>query len=125
MKALFFAVLLSLATVPAIAAEWYENGSLHGESALVWQEASDANKLATAGDLIASSFQNDMLIPEISSRIRSVDDIRPLAEELVNQLDAAFEPEDDPSQNRQIYANQKVNETAAMLLIMMGWVDLG
>ncbi|WP_286985963.1 hypothetical protein [Halomonas sp.] len=103
---------------------WYEGGSLHAESALAWQDADYENKLATAGDMIATAFSQGMLKDSIASKINGMDDIRSLAEELVNQLDEAFSPEEDPDLNRQLFANQKVNETAVMVLMMMGWVDL-
>lgn len=123
-KALLLAALLFVATPQVVAAEWYENGTLHSESALEWQDASYANKLATAGDLLAAAYQQGSLKPEIANRIHGVSDIRPLAEELVTQLDDMFKPEADETANRKMFANQKVNESAAMLLITMGWADL-
>ncbi|MAR73673.1 MAG: hypothetical protein CME78_15775 [Halomonas sp.] len=74
--------------------------------------------------MIATAFSQGMLKDSIASKINGMDDIRSLAEELVNQLDEAFSPEEDPDLNRQLFANQKVNETAVMVLMMMGWVDL-
>ncbi|SEM31931.1 hypothetical protein [Halomonas caseinilytica] len=123
-KTLLLAALLLVATPQAFAAEWYENGTLHNESALEWQDASHANKLATAGDLLAAAYQQGSLKPEIANKINGVADIRPLAETLVSQLDDMFKPEADEAANRKMFANQKVNESAAMLLIMMGWADM-
>lgn len=123
MKKVILVVVLSLFSL-SVHAEWYEGGSLHNANAIEWQQADDDNKLATAGDLIAAAYQKGMLKSSLTNQISGVDDIRPLAEELMNQLDAAFEPESDPEQNQKMYANQKVNESAAMLLMMMGWVEL-
>ncbi|MCT8466997.1 hypothetical protein KZO85_00200 [Chromohalobacter canadensis] len=117
-----FVALLALVSLPAMAAEWYENGTLHDKSGLEWQDASYANKLATAGDFVATAYQRDRLAPRISSRISDVDDMRPLAEELVNQLNDVFAPHPDAATSKAL-SNQKVNETAAMLMVMMDWLD--
>nr|WP_299244331.1 hypothetical protein [uncultured Halomonas sp.] len=122
MKKIATFLFLILFSNGILAAEWYENGSLHTKSALAWQDATYENKLATSGDLIASLYQNGKLAPEIANRIHDVDDIKGLAEKLVAQLNDAFLPESNPEQNRKIYANQKVGETAAMAMIMMGWI---
>lgn len=106
----------------AQAAEWYEGGTLHQANALQWQKASDADKLATCSDLVAAMYTNKSLKPELQRTIKKVDDLKPLAEELVKALDKAFQKDPDAKNNAKIYTNQKVPETAAMLMLLMGWV---
>ncbi|MFG6666331.1 hypothetical protein ACGK9R_04395 [Halomonas sp. HNIBRBA4712] len=36
---------------------WYSGGDLHVASALEWQQAGDANKLATAADFVSTMHQ--------------------------------------------------------------------
>lgn len=104
---------------------WYQGGTLHQASALEWQVASDADKLATAGGLIAIVLESGRLVPMLSERISGLDDVKVLSEKLVVQLNEAFEPDPDPAQNQRMFANQKVASTAVMLMTIMGWVDTG
>lgn len=115
----------TVATAPvqlAAAAEWYEGGTLHSATALEWQQASEANKLATAADLAATVYKNKLFKPEIQNAVTGVDSFLPLANGLVKGLDAAFEPDPDPETNRTMFASQKVNETSVMLMMTMGWL---
>lgn len=114
----------SAAQQPA-AKQWYQGGTLHQASGLEWQQGDYADKLATAADLIATLKQGGSLSPEIMQSIKGVDDIKPLAAELVGQLDDAFAPEPDPEQNRMMFTNQKVSSTSVMLMALMGWIRTG
>lgn len=104
------------------AAEWYEGGTLHQASALEWQEATQANKLATAGDFVATAFKNELFIPEIQSSLTSTEHMKFLAQKLVEQLDDAFAADPDPELNRKLFANQQVGSSSAMIMAMSGWV---
>ncbi|MFD1697772.1 hypothetical protein ACFSB1_00400 [Halopseudomonas phragmitis] len=104
--------------------KWYEGGTLHQANGLDWQTADYANKLATAGDLVATVYQSGKLNSELSRRITDPVEARRMSEELVKQLDDAFEPETDPDQNQKMYVNQKVSSTAAIVMALMGWLDL-
>ncbi|MFQ0827146.1 hypothetical protein AAH211_01375 [Serratia fonticola] len=115
--------LLVLLSSPAYAKNWYQGGTLHEVSAIEWQDAKQDNKLATSADFIAGIYSKGFLVPEISEKIKSVDDFKPYAIELTNQLNAAFERDPDPVQNKQIFTNQSVKSTAMMLMIMMKWVE--
>ncbi|MFM5304257.1 hypothetical protein ACET9S_15315 [Aeromonas caviae] len=106
----------------AQAAEWYEGGTLHQANALQWQKASDADKLATCSDLVAAMYTSKSLKPELQRTIKSVDDLKPLAEELVNALDKAFPKNSNEKNNEKLYKNQIVADTAAMLMLLMGWL---
>ncbi|HEY3983180.1 hypothetical protein [Cedecea sp.] len=119
---LFFAIL-ALSTNSAFAKDWYQGGTLHEANALTWQKATQQNKLATCADFIAGLYSKDLLAPEISEKMKSVEDFKPYASELVKQLDAAFAPESDPAQNKKMFTNQTVKSTAMMLMIMMKWVQ--
>lgn len=100
---------------------WYQGGTLHSKSALEWQTAWAADKLATCADFVTKMWTNGNLKPSIANNISTVDDVRPYAEELVDFLDAAFKPDPDPEQNRKLFTNQTVSSTAAIGMITMGW----
>ena len=102
--------------------KWYQGGTLHNVSALEWQQASYENKLATCADFVSGMWKKKLLKPSIQNQIKDMDDIQVLAQELVTQMDAAMEKRTNPEENRQIYTNQKVSDTAALLMISMGWV---
>lgn len=131
----FFVVLISggkeavsveerLAEAETLESKWYEGGTLHGGSGLDWQQATHANKLATSADLLASLWQKDKLSPEVRRPLRNIDDFKPLAEQLVAELDDAFAPEPDQHANRQMFANQGVADSAIMVMALKGWIAL-
>lgn len=101
---------------------WYEGGTLHQANALQWQKASDADKLATCSDLVAAIYKNKSFKPELQQAIKSVDDFRPFAEELVKALNRAFKEDPNTKNNAKIFTNQKVPDTAVMLMMLMGWL---
>ena len=102
--------------------KWYEGGTLHNAGALEWQQASYENKLATCADFVSAMWQKKSLKPSIQNQIKSMDDIRVLAQELVTQMDAVMKEKSNPEENKQIYTNQKVSDIAALLMLSMGWV---
>lgn len=68
------------------AKEWYEGGTLENADGHEWLEASEENKLASAGGLLKEKFDNDQLDSDYYSAmddVSSVDDLRPYAESLV------------------------------------------
>ena len=101
--------------------KWYEGGTLHQADALTWQDSSYRNKLATCADFIAVSWSDKKLNPKIQNSIKTMDDMRPYAAELVNCLDAALEKQSDPELNRKMYTNQTVAGTAALCTVMMDY----
>jgi len=101
--------------------KWYQGGTLHDKSALEWQTASRANKLATCADFVTAMWQNGNLKPSIANNISTVDDVQPYAQELVDFLDAAFKPHPDAKHNRVLFTNQTISECAAIGMIMMEW----
>lgn len=100
------------------APKWYENGGLQTESALVWQTAPYNRKLATAADIYAFFWLGNKLSPSLMEQIKSMDDLKPLAENLVQELDVAFKPADTKDENTKLFTNQKVSTAAVMILIM-------
>ncbi|MCG7605724.1 MULTISPECIES: hypothetical protein [unclassified Halomonas] len=74
-------------------------------------------------DFISTMYQNNHLTASTSRQVKGVDSVRPLAEELVSQLDDAFQPDPNPEENRRLFTNMKVGESAAMIMIMMGWLE--
>ncbi|WP_174704259.1 hypothetical protein [Pseudomonas abyssi] len=112
-------------TQPAHAKQWYEGGTLHEANGLEWQAGTQADKLATAGDILARINNVGRLSPQIAARVNNIDDYKPLAAELVTQLDEAFAPDPDPAENERLFANQTVSSTSVMVLALMGWVQTG
>lgn len=116
-------LLLCLILSGIAVAEWYEGGTLHNATALEWQQADYANKLATAGDWVSAFWSNERFIPELQANITTMDDIRLLSTELVNELDAAVEEDADQEVNEQLLTNQNMSEIAALIMMMRGWVQ--
>jgi len=104
--------------------QWYEGGTLHNKSAIEWQSASDENKLATCADFIAELWKGDNLTLSIACRLTSEDDIRPYAQALVDSLNATFQPNPDPGENKKLFASQRVAFNAAITMATKGWVRL-
>jgi len=104
--------------------KWYEGGTLHNKSALEWQTASREDRLATCADFVTKMWQDGNPRPAIADNLRTVDDVRPYAQELVDCLDAAFKPDPDPEQHHRLFTNQTVSGTAAIGMVIMGWTTL-
>lgn len=118
-----FVAIMAIGSNSALANSWYQGGTLHEANALMWQKSSQQNKLATCADFIAGLYSKKLLSDDISRKIKSVDDFKPYAAELVKQLDSAFKPEPKKAENEKMFANQTVKSTAMMLMIMMKWVN--
>jgi hypothetical protein len=110
----------------SIAAAWHDGGTLANASALEWQRASYKNKLASSADIWAALWNRSKqtLSEDVRDSIHSMEDLRPWAEALVNELDAAFEPDADPAENEKMFTNQEVSSTAALIMVANGWVEL-
>lgn len=89
---------------------WYNGGTLHEATVAEWKKATPQNKLATCGDFIANWWRNDLLKIEI----KTVDDIKPYAQEMVDFIDKSTEKIDEVN-------HYKVSDLASMGAIMMGW----
>lgn len=103
--------------------KWYVGGTLHEASAIDWQHATAEDKLATVADLLARAWENDLLAPDVRTQIGTIEDFKPFAATLTADLDEAFNPGENPEGNRDQFANQDVASTAAVLMIMRGWVQ--
>jgi len=101
--------------------KWYVGGTLHEKSALEWQEADHADKLATCADFVAKLWKMRGFKARIQDSITSMDDLKPYAEKLVTFLDAATEKHPDEARNRKMYVNQTVAAMATAGLITLGW----
>lgn len=99
---------------------WYSGGTLHEKTGLDWQLASAPNKLATCADLMAVVWQKGLLKPSVAPRINGVDDLKPLAAQLVVALNNAFK--DAPEGKTEIQANLKVADASVILFSLMGWL---
>ena len=119
---LSFLALVGLASeTTASKQKWYEGGTLHSATALNWQKAANANKLATCADFVAMAWQKKMLKPKIQASFGTIDDFRPYAKELMAYLNAATKPDPDPGKNKRLFAKLDVAELAAVGMLHMGW----
>jgi hypothetical protein len=116
------AIVLGVAADPAAKMKWYEGGTLHRLTALDWQKATYANKLATCADFVAHAWVNKKLKKQVAVKIHGVEDLKPLAIELVSFMDAATEPEKDHRKNHEMFAQQRVAELAAMGMLLLEWL---
>ena len=102
---------------------WYEGGNLHNANAIEWQNADYDNKLATAGDFIATIWMDNGFNKSIQGSIKSLVDVKILAKELVICLDEAFEKDPDPEQNEFLFTNQMVSSATVICMVLMGWTE--
>lgn len=124
LKRTFFIFIIAFFSQAAAAAEWYEGGTLHQANALEWQQATAANKLATVGDFVAGTYKREGFKPEIQKAIRDegMTGIKVLSEAIVEQMDIAFAPEPDAEENRKLFTNQKVADSAVMIMVLSGFI---
>ncbi|MDA3978527.1 hypothetical protein [Gallibacterium sp. AGMB14963] len=104
------------------AKEWYEEkGTLHQSTMKEWCKASDKNKLATAGDLVAVGYNNKIYQDELMQALNThdIDGLKLMAEELVKGLDSSSCNGKKASKET---ATTKVSDMSAMLITMMGWI---
>ena len=116
---------VSTTTTQAPSREWWEvTGTLHNASALEWQDASYANKLATCGDLMVIYWENGVLSERISRDFesRNMDRVRFWADSLVIVLDIVMERFPEEEENERMFANQSVPEMAALILMTSNWI---
>ena len=116
------ALILTAAADSAAKLKWYEGGTLHKLTALDWQKATYANKLATCADFVAHAWVNKMLKNNVAGKLQTVDDLRPYAVDLVAFLDAATKPEKNARKNQRLVAKQEVSELAAQGMLLMEWL---
>lgn len=100
---------------------WYEGGTLHKARIRDWMRADYRNKLATCADFVAAQWQSENLKPSLQANIKTVDDIRPYAEELVTYIDVATAPEPGTNYEYAI-ANWRVARMATVGMKTMGWM---
>ena len=106
-----------------VAPRWFEGGTLHNGTALDWQNASQRNRLATVADFVAVLWQEGQLKPSISVHISSVDDMRPLVDQMVEYLNAAFMPDSDPVVNAKTFQHVSIKKAAAIGAFQLGWAE--
>ncbi len=80
---------------------WYEGGTLHSSSVATWKSATDANRLATAGDWVT-----------VLTTYEDLDEGRVLAEDLVECVNESVEAAPDTMQ---------AAELGVACAILMGW----
>lgn len=86
---------------------WYQGGTLHKATGNDWQQASQSNRLATAGDFAAAVLKG---------KFNSMDQLKIYANELAICITKATEDG--------VGGDKKVSEIAAACAIVMGWNKL-
>lgn len=98
---------------------WYNKAEpIVDENAIAWQNASNDTKVATAAEIAARIWTQKKFTPEIQNKIKTIDDLKPITEHLVQSLNTAFEKQDNAKENTSMYTNQKILDTSVMLLSM-------
>jgi hypothetical protein len=105
-------ILASCFCTPALA-NWFSGGNLHKATGYEWQRATEANRLATSADFIASTIQLGWRYKGQIIRPQSVDGLLPFAIANKNCITKA-------TSARAGYS-QKISEISAMCNVMMGW----
>jgi uncharacterized protein YgiM (DUF1202 family) len=74
-----------------------------------------------SADFIAKKWKDKELLPQMTWEIRSMDDIKPFAEELVSFIDDAIAPANGtPDPN--VLAERNVAKLASAGMLLMGWI---
>ena len=93
---------------------WYEGGTLHDSTIRQWRQASDRNKLATAGDWATTILRSEQGIGLPSS----LPELRVYARALVTCVDEAVRGEAGDA-----IVNNKTSEVALLCAVLMGFTE--
>jgi len=77
--------LLWLCVSGTAVGQWYSGGTLQTATGLEWQQADARNRLATAADMVAAVAKGG----DTTIHYRTVEDLRPYAEQLAGCITAA------------------------------------
>lgn len=120
-KLIVFISLIFL-SASSFGAEWYEGGTLSDKDALVWQEASQANKIATSAHFVAVMATDDRLKSKMSIKITSAEELKIYATQLSTCIDGATEKNPDEKENKATFSNQSVSALGGICATLMGWL---
>jgi hypothetical protein len=101
--------------------KWYEGGTLHSNSASIWELASFKDKLATCADFIITLWQYDKLKQSLANDVESIDDLKPLATELVYEIDNFLNIHLKNEKNIKIWQRFNISATAELIINKKGW----
>jgi hypothetical protein len=93
---------------PLAAAEWYEGGTLHQANGQQWRSASDANRLATAGNWVVGMSK------QFRTPVNSMSQAKLLSYQLVTCVTNAVSGPGG--------SNQPVSEMGAACMYTLGWI---
>lgn len=122
-KLLVTAAALFVLSTSLQAKEWYEEkGTLHQVTMKEWCKADAKNKLATAGDLVAAGYQNQMFKPELMQAIEQykMEGIKVMANELVTALNGSCEGK----KAIEGVSTTTVGDMSIMAMMLMGWQNV-
>lgn len=119
---LFFAALFL--TQAVMAAEWYEGGTLHKANALEWQQATEANKLATVSDFLANAYKGGLLTDRATAVLTEagLPAFKQISEALVKEVNAVLALEKQNPKNNEFVAKQDIASLVAVAMSLSGIV---
>ncbi|ENB4393856.1 hypothetical protein ABHP78_003075 [Vibrio cholerae] len=98
-------------------AQWYQGTSIQDKTLSNWNSATYEVKLVTAANVYAYFYGEQKLSPTITSKLKTMDDLKPYAQWLVKSVDEVAS-----SKEGNLISNQKISETMVMLLTLEGHI---
>lgn len=96
--------------------KWYEGGNLHDKTMSDWKEATQANKLATCGDIVTFAYKEGKLNFSLSPK--DIDNVKKYAQELGFTMDLVLYSDPD---NKGFLACP-VSNVAVVCMAYLGWL---
>ncbi len=100
-------------------AAWYDGGTLQKATVREWRSGTPPDKLATAADFLTAVWNSGRLKPSIGRKLRTVDDLRPLAVKLVDFIDSATSKKHLTGKAEHALDDTKVSDIAAVGIVTM------
>jgi hypothetical protein len=100
---------------------WYKGGTLHDATLKEWRQATYENQLATCADFISRMWIKKLLRPDIQRNVKSVDNIKVLAEKLVDEMNIASDGLSNYDKP-EIFDNQKVDQMITFIIVDLEWM---
>ena len=103
---------------PAIALEWYENGTLHTATFQQWKTATQSNKLATCAKILINTAQKGYLLTASKDKLLDTNNtelLKTLAEILVITTDAYI--------NNSNHLDDTASDAIVLGMLVLQWIN--
>lgn len=90
------------------------------DNALKWQSSTDERRITVCKQIIERSWKSGMFSDKASDYIYK--DMITYSNYLCEQINIAFAQNDDETLNKRMFTNQKVGDTAVMIMTIEGWL---